>query len=59
MYILNIINKTKQQAQKNKHPKTHQGTSLAVHWLRLQAFNAEVLGSIPGWGTKILHATQP
>ena len=50
---------TKQQAQKNKHPKTHQGTSLAVQWLRPCAFNAEVLGSIPGRGTKILHAIQP
>ena len=27
-----------------------------VQWLRLQAPNAGGLGSIPGWGTKILHA---
>ena len=33
------------------------GTSLAVQWLRLQAPNARDTGLIPGWGTKILHAT--
>ena len=32
-------------------------TSLAVQWLRLHAPNAEGMGSIPGRGTKILHAT--
>ena len=32
------------------------GTSLVVQWLRLSAFTAGVLGSIPGQGTKILHA---
>ena len=26
-----------------------------VHWLRLQAFNAGGMGSIPGWGTTISH----
>ena len=35
------------------------GTSLAVKWLRLCASNARDAGSIPGQGTKILHATQP
>ena len=40
------------------------GATLAVHWLRLHTPKAEVLGSIPGQGTrspmlqlKILHAT--
>ena len=33
------------------------GTSLVVQWLRLHAPNAESLGSILGWGTKIPHAT--
>ena len=28
-----------------------------VQWLRLYASNAGVVGSIPGWGTKILQAT--
>ena len=32
------------------------GTSLAVQWLRLHAPTAGGVGSIPGWGTKILHA---
>ena len=31
-------------------------TSLAVHWLIVCASTAEGVGSIPGWGTKILHA---
>ena len=31
-------------------------TSQAVHWLRLQAFTAQILDLIPGQGTKILHA---
>ena len=30
--------------------------SLAVQWLGLQAFTAEGVGSIPGWGTKIPQA---
>ena len=32
-------------------------TSLAVQWLRLHASTAGGMGSIPGWGTKIPHAT--
>ena len=31
-------------------------TSLVVQWLRLRASTAGGMGSIPGWGTKILHA---
>ena len=34
------------------------GSSLVVQWLRLQASTAGGMGSIPGWGTKILHAMQ-
>ena len=34
------------------------GTSLAVQWLRLCASSAGGMGSIPGQGTKIPHATQ-
>ena len=30
-----------------------EGTSLGVQWLRLCAFTAEGVGSIPGQGTKI------
>ena len=34
------------------------GTSLAVQWLGLHASIAEVLGSSPGWGTKIPQAAR-
>ena len=34
------------------------GTSLAVQWLRHHASTAEGAGSIPSWGTKILHASR-
>ena len=34
------------------------GTSLVVQRLRLYTPNAGGVGSIPGQGTKILHATQ-
>ena len=27
-------------------------------WLRIHAYTAEGAGSIPGWGTKIPHATR-
>ena len=33
------------------------GTSLVVQWLRLCASVAGNMDSIPGWGTKIPHAT--
>ena len=31
-------------------------TSLVAPWLRICLANAEDVGSIPGWGSKILHA---
>ena len=34
------------------------GTFLVVQWLRSWASTAWGIGSIPGWGTKILHAMQ-
>ena len=36
----------------------HSGTSLVVQWLRLCDPNAGSTGSIPGWGSKILHVLQ-
>ena len=30
------------------------GSSQVVRWLRIHAFIAENMGSVPGWGTKIL-----
>ena len=39
------------------HKNYYFGNSLAVQWLRLHASIAGgTAGSIPGWGTKILHA---
>ena len=38
--------------------KLLRGTSLAVQWLGLHASTAGGSGSIPGRGTKILHAAQ-
>ena len=35
------------------------GTSLVVQWLRVHSSNARGVGSIPGGGTKILHAAWP
>ena len=35
-----------------------QGSSPAAQWLALCDFTAQGPGSIPGWGTKILQATQ-
>ena len=37
--------------------KLRSGTSLMVQWLRLHASKAGDVGSVPGWGTKILHAS--
>ena len=33
-------------------------TSLVVQWLRLRASTAGFMGSVPGWGIKILHAVK-
>ena len=38
--------------------KYTEGISLAVQWLGLLASTAGGMGSIPGWGTKVLHAAQ-
>ena len=41
-----------------KKKKTNrQGDFLVVQWIRICALNTEGLGSIPAWGTKILHTT--
>ena len=37
---------------------TEKRDSLEVQWLRLHASNAGGEGSVPGWGTKIPHATR-
>ena len=42
---------------RNYHKKiTKRGNSLVVQWLGLCAFTAKGLGSISGWGTKILQS---
>ena len=38
--------------------RAENGNSLAVPWLGLHASTAGSTGSIPGWGTKILHAAR-
>ena len=38
--------------------KSAQGTFLVIQWLRVCATNAQDVGSIPGWETKIPHAVQ-
>ena len=43
---------------KIKKKKSSSGPSLVVQWLRLRTSTAGVTGSIPGWGTKILHAVR-
>ena len=42
----------------DKHGKGCSGTPLAVQGLGLQAPSTGRAGSIPGWGTRIPHATQ-
>ena len=39
------------------HQRVKTGTSLVVQWLGLHASNAGDMGSIPGWETKMPHAT--
>ena len=39
--------------------KIRLGISLVVQWLGLCAFSAEGMGSIHGWGSKILRAVWP
>ena len=38
--------------------KVLQGASLAVQWLGLHVSNTEHAGTVPGLGTKILHASR-
>ena len=38
--------------------KQNLGNFLTVQWLRVCATNAQDVGSIPGWETKIPHAVQ-
>ena len=40
------------------HDKRLSRNSLVVQWLGLCASTAGGTGSLPGWGTKILHAAQ-
>ena len=44
--------------KKKKKKRERERLSLVVQWLRLQASNAGVWGSIPGQGTKIPLARQ-
>ena len=46
------------EGKEEKKKKKERETFLVVQWLRLCAFPAEGMGSIPGQGTKILCTTQ-
>ena len=54
--------KTASWVHEHRHAQTPEskyvtlGNSLALQWLRLRTSTAGGMGSIPGWGTKILHA---
>ena len=53
---LNKKKKVRTQITKIRNKRGEIGSSLAVQWLRLHASTAGGVGSIPGQGTKILHA---
>ena len=46
----------KSRLQKSVKNHSFWGNSLVVQWLRLGAFTAVALSSVPGWGTKIPQA---
>ena len=50
-------NKTHNE-EKKIQLKHHTENSLAVQWLGPGIFTAEGVGSVPGWGTKILQAAR-
>ena len=53
------INKQiREQKKKQERKKTLLRNSLVVQWLGLSALAATALGSIPGWGTRLLQATE-
>ena len=45
--------------QKISYQEGEPGNSLVVQCLRLQVSTAGGIGLTPGWGAKILHASQP
>ena len=54
---LEDLGRSSQEGVYKKKKKASPGTSLVVPWLRLPAPKAGGLGSIPGRGTMIPHAT--
>ena len=55
--MFNIHQVKKSRLQKSVKNNSFGGNSLVVQWLRLSAFTAVALSSVPGWGTKIPKAT--
>ena len=55
--MFNIHQVKKSRLQKSVKNNSFWGNSLVVQWLRLGAFTAVALSSVPGWGTKIPQAT--
>ena len=56
--VLSILRTLTAPSEAESIKTNEQGISLVVQRLRLQASNAGGVGSIPGQGTKILHAVQ-
>ena len=63
--LKNIVKLTSKEKKKTRgkdweeifqNIKKEEGTSLVVQWLRTHASTTGSQSSIPGWGTKILHA---
>ena len=55
-YLASLHNHINQFLQL-KYIKIYIGISLVVQWLRIQASTAGGMDLLPGWGTKIVHAT--
>ena len=59
-FFLMLIVKYKkgEELKRNCEEKKESRNPLEVQWLGLHTFTAKGLGSIPGWGAKILQAKQ-
>ena len=56
--VLSILRALTPPSEAESVKTNEQGISPVVQWLRLHASNAGGMGSIPGQGTKIPHASQ-
>ena len=56
LYFLRNKNTACSMQKKLENIEKLKGNSLVVQWLELHASTAGGMGSVPGWGAKILHA---